>query len=379
MLTSLGIGGAERQAISIAERMSARGHQVMVVVMRPHESREWPTDLRIERLEITRSPLALVRGAVRARRVLREFRPEIIHSHTCPANIAARLMRGLGTAPAVISTIHNVYEGGWHRKLAYRLTDRFAAHSTAVSQAVADRYIRLRALSADRCSILTNGIDVREFAPGRELVCWKPIPANADGDFIWLAAGRDVPAKDFDTLLAAFAVVRGEESRTQLWIAGQPRPGRMSEARAVYGGADGVRWLGLRGDMPGLLSVCDGFVLSSAWEGMPLVVGEAMAMEKPVVATDVGGVRELLGETGKLVAAGSSEELAAGMLGVMRVSDMTRRSWGRAGRERVCLSFDIDRKADEWEALYARVLGDGRPRSRENSHDNLISGLGNVP
>jgi glycosyltransferase involved in cell wall biosynthesis len=59
-----------------------------------------------------------------------------------------------------------------------------------------------------------------------------------------------------------------------------------------------VRWLGLRRDMPALLDAADGFVLSSAWEGMPLAVGEAMAMEKSVVATDVGGVRELMGDTG---------------------------------------------------------------------------------
>ena len=57
-----------------------------------------------------------------------------------------------------------------------------------------------------------------------------------------------------------------------------------------------VRWLGLRRDMPALLDAADAFVSGSAWEGMPLAVGEAMAMAKPVVATDVGGVRELVGE-----------------------------------------------------------------------------------
>jgi glycosyltransferase involved in cell wall biosynthesis len=360
MLTSLGIGGAERQALSIAERMENRGHEIVLIVLRPRETREWPTQMRVERLGMTRSPVALANGVIRARRILRDFMPDIVHSHTCPANIAARLLRGRGTTPAVLSTIHNVYEGGWHRTLAYRMTDRFATHTTAVSQAVADRYISSGAVPADKCSILTNGIDVREFAPQSEKVRCNSVLPDTDGDFVWVSAGRDVPAKDFDTLLAAFALVRAELPQTQLWIAGQPGPRRMSEGQNDI--TERVRWLGIRNDMPDVLSACDGFVLSSAWEGMPLVVGEAMAMEKPVVATDVGGVRELLGDTGALVAAGSSQQLAAAMLRVMRVSEMKRRNWGRAGRERVCQSFDIDRKADEWEALFARVLRDGRPR-----------------
>ena len=70
--------------------------------------------------------------------------------------------------------------------------------------------------------------------------------------------------------------------------------------------------------MPALLDAADGFVLASAWEGMPLAVGEAMAMEKPVVATDVGGVRELVGEAGVIVPAKSPESLAQAMLALMR-------------------------------------------------------------
>ena len=75
----------------------------------------------------------------------------------------------------------------------------------------------------------------------------------------------------------------------------------MRNLAEVLGVSGFVRWLGLRDDMPSLLDGADAFVLSSAWEGMPLVVGEAMAMEKPVVATDVGGVRELVGDAGVVI------------------------------------------------------------------------------
>ncbi len=94
---------------------------------------------------------------------------------------------------------------------------------------------------------------------------------------------------------------------------------------------DSVRWLGLRRDMPALLDAADGFVSASAWEGMPLAVGEAMAMEKPVVATDVGGVRELVGDAGVLVPARDSEALAEAMMATMQRSGEEREQTGRCG------------------------------------------------
>jgi glycosyltransferase involved in cell wall biosynthesis len=119
---------------------------------------------------------------------------------------------------------------------------------------------------------------------------------------------------------------------------------------------DCVRWLGLRRDIPALLDAADGFVLGSAWEGMPLALGEAMAMEKPVVATDVGGVRELVGEAGVTVPAKDSDALAEAMLATMRQSEAARAAQGRAARERIVRSFSMDAKADEWEALYPSML-----------------------
>jgi glycosyltransferase involved in cell wall biosynthesis len=81
-----------------------------------------------------------------------------------------------------------------------------------------------------------------------------------------------------------------------------------------------------------------------------------MAMEKPVVATDVGGVRELVGEAGAIVPAKRPEALAASMLALMRSAPEARASLGRAARARIQSQFSIEAKAGEWEALYRRVL-----------------------
>jgi len=481
VLTSLGVGGAERQVLALAERMKARGHVVLLVVLLPRQAEEWPTALDLLRLEMRKRPLSLLAGAWKARRSLKEFQPDLIHSHTFPANMIARLLRLSGLAP-VLSTIHNVYEGGWGRMLAYRLTDGLSRRTTAVSQAAADRFAHLKAVPARKLSVLVNGIDTAEFAPSPERRSKMREEMSAGDEFIWLAAGRIVAAKDYPNLLRAFAQARAAIAGARLWIAGeaseiggkQPaganqateKPGKVSEnvekhpsvakanidsigvtrglkppspsessfsaaCKALFDFAvlparlkscpgtkpvsdsasakscakkesawtgrptlqsarrpalqcdaiparlkscpdtscaktceslvselelgASVFWLGLRRDMPALLDAADGFVLASAWEGMPLAVGEAMAMEKPVVATDVGGVRELLGETGAIVPAKSPEALAEAMVELMRSTLEERHALGHAARERIATHFSIDAKADEWEALYRTI------------------------
>ncbi|MGA3080089.1 MAG: glycosyltransferase [Terracidiphilus sp.] len=368
VLTSLGVGGAERQVLALAERMAARGHAVSLVVLRARQAEEWPAPsslVRAVRLDMRKTPASFLAGLWKARRFLRETRPDLIHSHTYPANMTARLLRlagiaPLGCAPApIVSTIHNVYEGSWLRMLAYRLTDPLSRRTTAVSQAAADRFVRLKAIPARKCFVLANGIDTAEFAPSPERRARAREEMGAGDEFVWLAVGRIVPAKDYPNLLRAFAQVHAALPAARLWIAGEAAGSGAAEVQALaaeLGLGASVRWLGLRRDMPALLDAADGFVLASAWEGMPLAVGEAMAMEKPVVATDVGGVRELVGDAGVLVPAKNPDSLAQAMLALMRNPREARASLGRSARERIQSLFSIDAKADEWEALYRAVL-----------------------
>jgi glycosyltransferase involved in cell wall biosynthesis len=357
VLTSLGVGGAERQALALAERMAARGHVVSLLVLRGRQPEEWPTTLTPVRLEMHRNPASLFAGLAHARRFLHDFQPDLIHSHTFPANMAARLLKISLPGAAVLSSVHNIYEGAWPRVLAYRLTDSLCRHTTAVSQAAADRYVRLKAVPARKLSVLTNGIDATNFAPSPERRARHRSWMGVGEEFVWLMSGRIVAAKDYPNLLSAFALVRAAVPTTCLWIAGEAvRAGSAAGQVLAADSGDSVRWLGLRRDMPALLDAADGFVLASAWEGMPLAVGEAMAMEKPVVATDVGGVRELVGEAGVIVPAKSPERLAEAMLEMMRRTDEERRKLGSAARERIATHFSMDAKADEWEALYRAVL-----------------------
>jgi glycosyltransferase involved in cell wall biosynthesis len=306
-------------------------------------------------------------GLFRARRFVRDFKPAVVHSHSFPANLFARLLRLFRPRLVVLSTVHNVCEGGWHRMLAYRITDRLSSHTVAVSGAAAERFARLRAVPRLRLSIVPNGIDVTEFIPDQERRARMRAQmgldeVSASAGFIWLTIGRVAPAKDYPNLLCAFEAVSAEAPKSQLWIAGEPSRGGSAESRPAVGvattkeAASRVRWLGLRNDVPALLDAADGFVLASAWEGMPLVVGEAMAMGKLIVATDVGGVRELAGDMGTLVEAKNPTALAESMVATMRQSRESLAAQGRAARERIVQHFSMETRADAWEALYRKLI-----------------------
>ena len=359
VLTSLGMGGAERQALAQAQRMAERGHAVAILVLRSRLSEEWPTKLDTLYLDMRKTPLSFLKGLGQARRFLLEFKPDLLHSHSFHANIAARLLKIAVPRTAVLSTIHNVYEGGRSRMLAYRLTDFLSRRTTAVCEAAAKRFVELKAVPQDKCVVMANGIETVEFAPDQERRTRTREQMNVNGSFIWMTAGRVVEAKDYPNLLRAFARVLAADHKAQLWVAGASsaeETERLRDMTVVRGLGDSVRWLGLRRDLPALLDAADGFVLASAWEGMPLAVGEAMAMEKPVVATDVGGTRELVGDAGAVVPSKAPDAMAVAMIELMHKTPEERHRQGSEERRRICRNFCMDTKANEWEALYRLVL-----------------------
>ncbi|HEY1768166.1 MAG TPA: glycosyltransferase [Terracidiphilus sp.] len=362
LLTSLGIGGAERLTLALAERMRERGHAVAVFTLRPRLEHEWPTTLPVFRLGMRRTPVSFLAATMRARRYLRDLRPDLIHSHGFHANIFARLLKLLLAQPKVISTIHNVYEGGGLRMWAYRCTDPLSRRTAAISEAVASRFIALRAVPASKCTVIANAIDLAALTPDPAIRRETRARLGAGSDFIWLAAGRLTPAKDYPNLLRAFAHLRATHPQARLWIAGEGSSAQLAGLDALaeeLGLTDGLQWLGLRRDLPALLDAADGFVLGSAWEGMPLALAEAMAMEKPIVATDVGGVRELVGETGHLVPPHHPELLAQAMQTVMAQSSEDRAAQARAAHRRIQQNFSMETRAEEWESFYNQIVHPG--------------------
>ena len=257
--------------------------------------------------------------------------------------------------PVVVNTIHNVYEGGWHRKLIYRVTAGFADCITAVSEAAAQAHGSWSSGRHTEIRVICNGVDTDFYAPDPVRRARTRALMGAGENFLWLAVGRIVRAKDYPNLLRAWLEVRREHPATRLWIAGEGYPDEVTKGILLSGEADrlGVEWLGLRRDVVDLLDAADGYVLSSAWEGMPLAIAEAMAMKKAIVATDAGGVRELLADAGLVVSTENSTALAEAMLAVMRMRRRERTAIGEQARERVLRHFSMEAATRKWEELYS--------------------------
>lgn len=358
IFNSLGVGGTERLVLDLAARMQARGHNVVLMVLLPPSASDMVTDLELIHLGLRPSPSSLVGGFRRASAFFRSYHPDVVHSHNFHGNIFARLLCGVHRHPKLVCTIHNIHEGGWLRMLAYRVTDHLADVTTAVSEAVAARYTQKHAVSSDQCVVLTNGIDTRRFTPDEQRRHQMREHMGAHHQFIWMAVARNARSKDLPNLLKAFDEVTLAFPQARLWIAGPVVPSSERKPTTAYrvNQAHGIQHLGVRQDIPELLDAADGFVLSSAWEGMPLALAEAMAMQKPCVATDVGGVGELVGETAILVQPGNAAALASAMLALMKTPPSEREVQGQAARARVCSLYDIGLKAVEWETLYQRLL-----------------------
>ncbi len=245
---------------------------------------------------------------------------------------------------------------------AYRLTDGLSSRTAAVSEAAARHFTQQKAAPPRKCAVILNGIEVETFVHDGEQRARMRAEMGvgaANASFVWLAVGRVVPAKDYPNLIRAFAQVRERRPDARLWVAGEQRTGEFAALDVLLkdlGVEAHVLLLGLRRDIPALLDAADAFVSGSVWEGMPLAVGEAMAMEKPVVATDAGGVRELIGDAGVVVPAKNPTALAEAMIATMQQSGEERDRLGRAARERVVRHFSMDATADTWEALYRKLM-----------------------
>ncbi|HYD97131.1 MAG TPA: glycosyltransferase [Noviherbaspirillum sp.] len=355
VITGLSMGGAENQVITLADRLASLGNVVIVISMTGEQLvHSQHKDVRVESLYMARDPISFLRAYLRARALLRAFSPDVVHSHMVHANLFARLLRMTTPMGRLICTAHNSNEGGAVRMLAYRLTDPLADISTNVSDEAVQAFIRRGAVRSGRMITMYNGIDCARFRFSPEDRERLRGELGAGGDTqVLLAVGRFTEQKDYGNLLRAFARVCAACTDCVLWIVGtgDARTSLESTARTL-GVAGRVRFLGLRHDVPSLMSAADIYVLSSAWEGMPLVIGEAMACERVVVATDAGGIREWLGDAGFVVPVRDSEALARGLHAALTLSSEEKRARGTAARRRVACWFSLDAAVARWLQVY---------------------------
>jgi glycosyltransferase involved in cell wall biosynthesis len=210
--------------------------------------------------------------------------------------------------------------------------------------------------SAAKLAVLLNGVDVEAWRPDAEIRTYLRRELGLESEFLWFAAGRLEPVKDYPALLSAMA---GLPQPSRLMIAGSgPLQNELLRLSKRHGLANRVRFLGFEPDVRRWMQAADGFVLTSRWEGLPMGLLEAAACALPAVATDVPGTREAIidGQTGWLTPPGSVTALRDAMTGLMRTTPEERQAMGARARQRVIEQFSLESVLNRWEALYENLL-----------------------
>ena len=291
-------------------------------------------------------------------RVFREFQPDVVHTHLY---VLRYLLPFVLTrrARAWVHTVHNVAEkevdrmGKWVHRMAFRL----GVVPVAIAEGVARSLERVYGLKNP--PLIPNGIPVADYALGESArKAWRAREGYEDRAVLLVSVARMSPQKDHFSLIQAFSMAASRNSQLRLLLVGDGplRPEVEAQVRALDL-EDKVRFLGVRTDVPEILAAADAFILSSQWEGNPLSVMEAMAAGKPVIATAVGGVPELVqdGKSGVLVPPGDVEALAEAILRLAGDAHL-RRQLGQEASKQAKERFDVSVMVKGYAALYEQLL-----------------------
>ncbi len=362
VLSSLGMGGQEMLVLRLAAAQRARGWDVGVVSLETapaalanaFAAAGVPVHVAAKRAGLDATLPA------RLLRLLRTLRPKIVHTHNpLPLIYAAWPARLVGAR--VIHTKHGKNPAVGANLRARRAAAVAVEAFVAVSAGTAAQAREAHECGAAKLTTIVNGIDVARFVPdaaarARWRAAWGLADATADACVV-ISVGRLDDNKHHAMLLAAVAALPPAlAARVRVVLIGEgPLHGALAAQAARLRLADQVSLLGRRDDVPELLAAADVFALTSRSEGLPLAVAEAMACGLPVVGTDVGGMRDVVGDCGALVASADTAALTAA-LGQLVADGGLRASLGAAARARAVAQFSLATMAEAYEALYRDAL-----------------------
>jgi glycosyltransferase involved in cell wall biosynthesis len=376
-IARLNVGGAALHVMELAAEQARRGHDVLVVagtLAEGEESMEWRAEelgLRLVRMPELQRELSLRHDAAairKLRRLLDGRRPDVLHTHTAKAGSAGRIAALSLPRPrrprALVHTFHGHVLRGYfsaRRSRAFALVERALGSRTgalvAVSEQVRDDLVSLGVAPPGRIEVIPYGFDLSGRVGGGERERVRA-ELGVDGQLLVGWVGRLTAIKQPLDAVRTFARLRSEGVDAVLAVAGDGEERAATEELArELGVLPSVRFLGYVKDLAGLYAAVDALLLTSLNEGTPVAAIEALAAERPVVATRVGGVPAVVGdgEDGFLAASGDVDGLAHGLAELAR-DPALREALGRHGAERMRERYSAERMVDEIDALYDRLL-----------------------
>jgi glycosyltransferase involved in cell wall biosynthesis len=347
-----GIGGSERHLLTLLPALAERGADAIFVGL---DDPAWDAEPFYRELEVPSVRLRAPRDfdprlVVALRRALRRIRPDVVHTHLVHADVYGAL-----AAPApVVSTKHNDdrFRLGPFRHVE-RVLARRVSRVIAITEALRRFTVDQVGLPAAKVEVVHYGLDAPPAAWGE-----NPPVLLPDGARVLLAICRLVPQKGVDVAVRALAEVRREHPDAVLVVLGEGEErDALTRLAEDLGVADALFLPGRAGDVADWLARAEILVHPVRWEGFGLAVLEAMLAERPVVASAVSSVPEIVmdGETGILVPPDDPAALAVALSRVLGDPTLAARL-AAAGLERSRADFSVDRMAERTLGVYERAL-----------------------
>ncbi len=357
--------GTERHMLDLASGLRQADVDIRIACPDPSPLARKAAQAGIEIIPIPKRGL-IDWGAVRTLAgLLRSEETQIIHAHNGRTALASALAVRLAGRGCCVATQHflepnHTQQGGLKAvpgRLAHRWVNAHTHQFIAISEAVRLGMRTRREAGDDRITVVPNGLacDDRSLAPPAQVRAELNIPADAP---LVVCVARLEPEKDIPTLLAAMQTVRETVPTAQALVVGDGSQRQALEAQVEERGlAATVHLAGFREDARAVIRAGDVFVLPSRAEPFGLVLLEAMALGRPVIATRAGGPCEIVadGETGRLVPPGDPDALASALSALLTEPE-TRRRLGANGLRRYRERYTAERMAEDAVTVYRRAL-----------------------
>ncbi len=356
-----GIGGGERIMFDITEGLR-EDFKFTVVTPKGVFLSEY-SKLGIETKEIPKSNLFKLIKELR--RIIRKESPDIVHVHGTRAATWGRLaIANLKNRPKIAYTLHGFHIVRrnflirWLLLIMERFLNRWTDILICVSETDRNLVLKYKTISPKKIKVIKNGIDIEKFQIDQKRTQKTKKELGLENKFVLCSIGRLHPQKDFSTILRALKLIVPQIQNVKLLIVGDgPLRKSLENETAQLGLNEYVKFLGFREDIPVLINLSDTVILSTYWEGLPLVPLEAGASKKPIVASNVDGVRETIidGKTVFLFEPKSEKDLAEKIIKLYQDEEL-RKEMGERGFEFVKTNFSLEKMVRAYQDLYISLL-----------------------
>ena len=371
LITRLNLGGPTRQVRTLGSALPSQGFPGRLLAGSVGDMEGEivpPPDLDVQKVRSLRrglNPVNDLRAGLEINRAVRSYGPTVVHTHHAKAGAIGRLMASRANVPVIVHTYHGHvlrgYFAGPAEMVFLRMERRLAKVSSAliaVSGNVRDELLSLGIGDKSQWRVIPLGLELKALmsASKEQLQARKALGLPLEGQLVGIV-GRLAPIKDHETFLETCASLAITHPSVRFVIAGDGELRTKLEERARSLLGDRVLFLGWVMDLPSLYAALDVVVLTSRNEGTPVALIEAGACRRPVVATNVGGVSDVVlhEKTGFLTSPGDYREMAARVALILE-----NPQWGRlagdAARDHVGGRFSSERLVVDIVSLYRELI-----------------------